>query len=240
MGLFDKKFCDVCGEKIGFLGNRKLADGNLCKNCAGKLSPFMTDRRQSTLEEIKEHLAYREENQEKVEAFTPTRVIDAKNMTLYFNEDSRQWLAARQSNYKDENPDVMDFSQVTGCAVDVDESRTEIKRRLPDGKMESYNPPRYNYSYTFNMTVHVNSPYFEEICFKVNNENISQRGGIAYREAQAKADEIRAIFTAAQKEVREEAAAAAAPKKALVCPCCGATTFPDAAGCCEYCGSPLK
>lgn len=24
MGLFDKKYCDVCGEKIGFLGNRKL------------------------------------------------------------------------------------------------------------------------------------------------------------------------------------------------------------------------
>ena len=28
MGLFDKKFCDVCGEKIGMLGNRKLEDGN--------------------------------------------------------------------------------------------------------------------------------------------------------------------------------------------------------------------
>ena len=24
MGLFDKKICDVCGEKIGMLGNRKL------------------------------------------------------------------------------------------------------------------------------------------------------------------------------------------------------------------------
>ena len=24
MGLFDKKYCSVCGEKIGFLGNRKL------------------------------------------------------------------------------------------------------------------------------------------------------------------------------------------------------------------------
>ena len=22
MGLFDKKYCDVCGEKIGFFGNR--------------------------------------------------------------------------------------------------------------------------------------------------------------------------------------------------------------------------
>ena len=24
MGLFEKKYCDICGEKIGLLGNRKL------------------------------------------------------------------------------------------------------------------------------------------------------------------------------------------------------------------------
>ena len=44
MGLFDKKYCDICGEKIGLLGNRKLEDGNLCKNCAAKLSPFFSER----------------------------------------------------------------------------------------------------------------------------------------------------------------------------------------------------
>ncbi len=27
MGLFDKKFCDICGDKIGLLGNRKLEGG---------------------------------------------------------------------------------------------------------------------------------------------------------------------------------------------------------------------
>ena len=48
--LFDKKECDICGGEIGMLGNRKLSDGNLCKQCASKLSPFMTDRRQSTVE----------------------------------------------------------------------------------------------------------------------------------------------------------------------------------------------
>lgn len=53
MGLFDKKYCDVCGAKIGFLGNRKLEDGSLCKDCAGKLSPFFSDRRNSTVAEIK-------------------------------------------------------------------------------------------------------------------------------------------------------------------------------------------
>lgn len=62
MGLFDKKNCDICGDKIGLLGNRKLDDGNLCKNCAAKLSPWFEERRHSTVEEIKRQLDYREEN----------------------------------------------------------------------------------------------------------------------------------------------------------------------------------
>ena len=61
MGFFDKKYCDVCGEKIGLLGNRKLEDGNLCKDCAAKLSPFFSERKSSTVDEIKKQLAYREE-----------------------------------------------------------------------------------------------------------------------------------------------------------------------------------
>ena len=53
MGLFDKKYCDICGEKIGLLGNRKLEDGNCCKNCARKLSPWFSERRHSTVDEIR-------------------------------------------------------------------------------------------------------------------------------------------------------------------------------------------
>ena len=66
MGLFDKKYCDVCGEKIGLLGNKKLEDANLCKKCAAKLSPWFNERRHSTLEEIKQQLAYREDNKSAV------------------------------------------------------------------------------------------------------------------------------------------------------------------------------
>ena len=66
--LFEKKECAICGGEIGLLGNRKLEDGNCCKNCAAKLSPWFNDRRQSTVEEIKEQLAYREANKEKVAA----------------------------------------------------------------------------------------------------------------------------------------------------------------------------
>ena len=56
MGLFGKKYCDICGAEIGLLGNRKLEDGNMCKSCAAKLSPFFSDRRSSTVAEIKENL----------------------------------------------------------------------------------------------------------------------------------------------------------------------------------------
>ena len=67
--LFDKKECSICGKEIGLLGNRKLEDGNMCKECAAKLSPWFSDRRSSTVAEIEEQLAYRDENKKAVEAF---------------------------------------------------------------------------------------------------------------------------------------------------------------------------
>ena len=57
MGLFDKKYCDICGEKIGLLGNRKLSDGNMCKDCAKGISLHLTERKQFSVADVKEHLA---------------------------------------------------------------------------------------------------------------------------------------------------------------------------------------
>ena len=54
--LFERKVCDICGEEIKLLGNRKLEDGNLCKACAEKLSPWFDDRRHSTVAQIKEQI----------------------------------------------------------------------------------------------------------------------------------------------------------------------------------------
>ena len=80
--LFEKKICSVCGGEIGLLGNRKLEDGNLCKNCAKKLSPWFSDRRHSTVDEIKEQLAYREANLEQVKAFHTNRTLGADTKIL--------------------------------------------------------------------------------------------------------------------------------------------------------------
>jgi len=64
--LFEKKECAICGGEIGLLGNRKLEDGNMCKDCAAKLSPWFSDRRESTVAQIEEQLRYREENRAKL------------------------------------------------------------------------------------------------------------------------------------------------------------------------------
>lgn len=148
MGLFDKKYCDICGEKIGLLGNRKLEDGNLCKDCAKKLSPWFSDRRRSTVEDIKGQLAYREENRGKAVQFRTTRSFGEDRKVL-LDEDHRWFTVTRARDLAEANPDILDFDAITGCRMDIDESRTELTREDADGKDVSYVPPRYEYSYDF-------------------------------------------------------------------------------------------
>lgn len=262
MGWFDKKYCDICGEKIGLLGNRKLEDGNLCKECAKKLSPWFDERRHSTVEQIKEQLAYREENKAQVARFHTTRSF-GRGYILCLDEDCRKFLVARTRDIQTENPDVLDYSQVTGCDLDIDESSSEEMREIQkaNGETEevSYCPPRYTYSYDFYMIIRVNAPYFDTIRFKLNYANVEIESremngghlGMAqtadprmrnpdYAEFYNMGMEIKEALTSIRAQVRQEIDQAAAPKAAVTCPWCGATTTADASGCCEYCGGSLN
>ena len=254
MGLFDKKYCDICGEKIGLLGNRKLENGNLCKNCAQKLSPWFSDRRNSTVEEIKEQLAYREANKERVTVFHMTRTLGTDTKVL-LDEDAGTFMVTRARNLVEANPDVLDFADVTGCNLDIDESRSEIKREDKDGKKVSYNPPRYEYSYDFYITIFVNNPYFDEMRFKINSSSVditpsamrpgmtavcNPESNVEYSNYKKLGEEIRQVLTQVREDVREKIEQEAAPKAAVTCPYCGATTTPDANGCCEYCGGAVN
>ena len=171
MGLFDKKYCDICGEKIGLLGNRKLEDGNLCKDCAKKLSPWFSDRRRSTVEDIKGQLAYREENREKAAQFRTTRSF-GEDWKVLLDEDHRWFTVTRARDLAEANPDILDFDAITGCRMDIDESRTELTHEDADGKDVSYVPPRYEYSYDFFLVISVRHPYFDEMRFSLNSSSV--------------------------------------------------------------------
>lgn len=275
--LFDKKECSICGDEIGLLGNRKLEDGNMCKNCAEKLSPWFSDRRESTVAEIQEQLSYREANREKVSAFHITRTL-GENTKVLLDEDAGLFMVTSAKNMEEANPDVLSFSDVTGCQLDIDESKTEIEYRDDEGNRQSFTPKRYAYSYDFYIVINVNHPYFNEIRFKLNSNSVDDdaetlldgpndmrsmhgnlrpkaggmRGGsctsnaeevrasVEYQQYETMGQEIKEALLQVRQQVREEAAAAAAPKVAVTCPYCGATTIPDASGCCEFCGGAVN
>ena len=195
MGLFDKKYCDICGEKIGLLGNRKLEDGNLCKDCAKKHSPFFDERRHSTIEDIKRQLEYREQNKSAVAAFRTTNSFEcAYGYKLLFDTGAGNFMLQQTSDLVKENPDVVSISAVTGCFLDIDEKKTEIMRENADGTKVSYTPRRYSYEYDFYIRVTVNHPYFDEIKIKLNKSTVDGDSRAAYENYRTNGEQIRAAL----------------------------------------------
>ena len=246
MGLFDKKFCDVCGDKIGLLGNRKLDDGNLCGNCAKKLSPFFTDRRKATVADIKQQLAYREANKQEVSRFTASRQFGDSTKVM-IDDRAGKFIVSSSSRWQADNPDVINISQIVNFQVDIREMKEEMMNKDSEGKSVSYNPPRYEFFYDFYVIFNVNSPYFNEIEVKLNNKSTGYRGSPEYREYERQAFDLEnAIKQARQAAPAAQAAPAqAAPAAAPAaggsrfCPNCG-TAVPASGGkFCPSCGGAL-
>lgn len=251
--LFKKKNCSVCNGEIGLLGNRKLEDGNLCKNCAAKLSPFFSDRRNSTVQQITEQLEYREENKQAVAAFHITRTLGEATQVLV-DEDACKFMVTDDRNIEKANPDVLDFSQVTSCRLNIEEDCSEDQHQDEEGNYVSYNPPRYKFYYNFYITIGVNHPYFDEIQFQLNRISVDLTKGNSvpmhrkpnpeyncdFKEYEDMGNEIVAILIEGRQQAREVAQSAAAPKQSVTCPYCKAPTIPDAQGRCEYCGGAIS
>ena len=172
--LFEKKICSICGGEIGLLGNRKLEDGNCCKTCANKLSDWFDDRRHSTVDQIKAQLSYREENRKNLEGFRPTLSFGDYypiRVELVDGVPSR-FLVERTDDYREENADLVSFKDLISFKIDIDEDERELKYRNSEGQEVSYKPPRYEYSYDFNVWIEVNHPYFDDMRFRLNQNTL--------------------------------------------------------------------
>ena len=191
MGLFDKKYCDICGDKIGLLGNRKLEDGNMCKDCAKKLSPFFSERRSSTVNEIKQQLEYREQNKQILAGFSPMFTF-GEDDKIYIDPMKQSFVVSRRNpgSWSDENPDVIPLSSVASCNLRIDEDREEIYTQGRDGEQVSYNPPRYKFTYDFYIDIKVNNPYFDEITARLNDSDVEGMGTMEYNRYQQTAQQV--------------------------------------------------
>lgn len=171
MGLFDKKICDNCGAKIGLLGKRKLEDGIICKDCSSKLSPWFSERKQSTLSEIQEQLAYREKNKEILSTLNPTVKLGglrSGDYAVYIDNAKNKFFVTAASNYRNANPDIIDMSQVISCRCDIADNLTEITYKGPDGEDHT----RSGYEFVFWIEINVNNPYFNKMLFRLNSSTV--------------------------------------------------------------------
>ena len=195
--LFDKKECAICGGEIGLLGNRKLADGNLCKECAKKLSPFMTDRKQSTVEEIRQHLAYRAANAQRLPGVHPTRIFGEGSTKVYVDEAQGLFFVTPFSNYQAHNPDIISVAQVIDVRPSVRENREELYHNDREGHRVPYVPPRYRVEYSFNVEINVDSPYFNTIRFEFTGDEPDSPHSDLYRFLEREIAEMQAALNPA-------------------------------------------
>ena len=176
MGLFSKKNCCICGEKVGLLGGMKLKDGDLCKECKKKLSPFFEDAKESTVEDIKKQLAYREENYKQLDNLQINKIygnfgvilIDETNKKFVAVKDTSESLFGNQKtvtsieDVKDKNPDIIDFKDIEDVEVKIIQTSREEKQTI-DGEQVSYDPKHYTYMIGFDLIIKVNHPYIKVI-----------------------------------------------------------------------------
>jgi len=268
MGLFSKKSCSICEGDIGLLSNTKLQDGNLCKNCAKKLSRFFHGAKQCTVAQITEQLAYRTRNEIEVSKFHTSRTVGSGTTKLYVDENARKFIISSNSNFTADYPDVIDLSAVTGVEIKMDERRTEIYDRDKEGHNVSFNPPHYKYYFSLEEQIFVNHPYFSEIKFKLGEVTMEgMRGGAPVRpgshhgpaspvriggaeqkpnpttnaqfaELKKQGEEMKRILMSGREEARKAEVESPKPQM-VICGYCGATFEANGSGECPFCSAPL-
>ena len=228
--LFEKKVCDLCGGEIGLLGNKKLEDGNCCKECAGKLSTWFDERRHSTVEQIRRQLTAREENRQKLQSWNHDMVFGEyqKLYVKFAGSVPDSFVISSASNYREANADILQFAHVSSCDADIRESHKELKQKNAQGEEISYNPPRFEYSYEFYVKLMImGCEYIDDMRFRLNRNTLklqtTQRStgrGLLfnqafdpmqypeYRELKNELDTVCRIFSCGQRGIPYEGNAA--------------------------------
>ena len=235
MGLFSKKECSVCGGDAGRVFVKKLEDGILCKECTGKLSPWFTGRRHATVADIEAQLAYREANKAEVARLNPTRTLGS-DVKVYIDEAQGKFIVTSDSGWRNSNPDVINITDVTGVNLETTENRYEETWTDDEGNTKSYNPPRWHVDRDYYAEINVNTTYFDEIRIQLNSYSVDGHDHAAAETYARMGQELKDELLGQRKAAYDNAAAAAAPKTAVTCRHCNATTILDENGCCEYCG----
>lgn len=132
MGLFKKKYCDFCGEKIGsFNKGKKFRDGELCCECSQELSDNWHDTIRYDLSDAVKHIEERKKNIDVLKnefhptayyGFRPTLFVDENNKLFCITLGGARESYGNVERYVNENCDLFSFSQLDDTMISVNDS----------------------------------------------------------------------------------------------------------------------
>ena len=183
MGLFSKKECSICGDKSGLLSNRKLADGNLCKECRARLSPFYEVTNKDTVAQIAAQLAYREQNLAELDRFRPTVVAGGAGK-VFIDMEMGKFTLASERELREGNPDLFDLSGLRSVSFFA-------RERIIKGDEDESD----RFDYDFYLKFAVDHPFLRSFSYQYNGKPVSN-----YRN-RIREEEIKKIYLG-QKDVK--------------------------------------
>lgn len=189
MGLFEKKYCDFCGNKLGLFGHTKLEDGYICKDCLAKLSPWWQPGKKTKASDVHEHLMDREENKTRVAGFRVSRSLGSAVKVLV-DDAAGQVMITSSADFSEANPDVFNISDITSASLEISDSKIELKDKDKDGKTVSFDPKRYEYRYDFYINAYVKNRWFDHIRFRLNGASVKIDPWAEYAEKKAEYDAL--------------------------------------------------
>lgn len=127
MGLFKKKKCAFCDEKIGaFNKGKRFTDGELCCDCSSELSPNWHNTAKLTISDAAKHIDERKNNLEKLKneftpdmycGFRPTLFVDTERKLFCITLGGARESYGGVPRYVNENCDLFSFSQLEDTMI---------------------------------------------------------------------------------------------------------------------------
>lgn len=180
MGLFtnNKKPCPVCGAGTPRLLATDIA-GNvpICSDCSFKISIGTTKVSDFTLEDLKEHLAMRDENANRIKnVFRPNKTYEIGWTHLNIDEVNRLFTIPLNMCGDTNNPPIFKFEELMG--YDLEEEQCVIERFNKGDKSPLCTPMLYtpipqfdfdrkeepvNISRDFKLNLYLANPYWDKV-----------------------------------------------------------------------------
>ena len=192
MARLDRQYCDICSNVLPAFGYMRLLDGSICMDCHKKISPFLKGIKDLTVEDMKRHLKYRQDNMKKLDEFK-SAISFGYDKKIYIDPYMAAFVITpnRLEEIAVDNPDVISLHDVIETDTLIKEYKKEQFGKDEEGRRIRYFPPRINYYYDFITTIRLRSEWFDEVSLSLNGKTVEGRDSIMYRRCNSMAKQLK-------------------------------------------------